>query len=964
MIKVMMYPHVTELAGESGISRVVEAYHKYLPEFGIELVLPDATSYDLTAAHAGITGGDTMVCHAHGLYWTGDYNANEWEWRVNARVIEACRNAKVITVPSEWVAETIRRDMRLNPFVIPHGIDWQGWQHKEQNGSYVLWNKNRRFDVCDNSILDTLMRRFPDTKFVSTLITPALEGIPYSSGMWPKNFKIIESGGKTPHIEMKRFVQRAGIYLSVAKETFGIGVLEAMASGVPVLGWNWGGNTQLVQHGVNGYLARPGDVDDLCEGLNFCLKYRKVLGSNGRELAKGWTWQQACSRVAEVYRLALEDEPATVSVVIPVFDKSIEQVKRAVESCLQQTLKPKEIIVVNDGSAQSYKEVEAMGAQNYYPVRYIEQSNQGVANARNNGISATDSKYITCLDSDDFIESDFLSVCISELEKDRSLGICYTGLKWHKSDGTSGISDWPGNFDPDKQLSQPKQNQIPTACVFRRAAWERVGGYKSRYCIDGAGSEDAALWTAICSIGYNAKKVTDEPLFNYSAQGGFVHGNRDYLEIDWHSMFPWTKDGLHPFASVATPKRHSHAVSQYDEPAISVIIPVGPGHEKEVINALDSLEMQHFRKWEAIVTSDIFDKASPHGWLDRLKVAYPYIRDGFTGGSKGAGFARNWGASMARAPLLFFLDADDVLADAHALGKMLQAWNAGEAIIYSDYLGKAIWDYEAASKEFGDRLLHYHQKSQAAIFRKQAADYDPNLAQRQPEYSSQKNMPYYHWCLVSVLIPKAWHNAIGGFDEGMETWEDVDYMWRLARAGYCFYRVPEPLVMYAYHKGYRREKSAVTDEVTRQKHQSLIQYIKQKREYQVEPVGCNCGGKRQTPVNGGVQASGMNDQDWVMIEFSFPGGDTRGSYGQKLVSPTKVPNPANSNQIMEYKGYSRKNGDRFLVHVNDQRARPDMFRLIPNEVKAPESPKIELPEPVLLVQPEKAKRGRPIKVAA
>jgi glycosyltransferase involved in cell wall biosynthesis len=80
------------------------------------------------------------------------------------------------------------------------------------------------------------------------------------------NFKIIETGVKTPHEEMKRYIQRSAVYLALAKETWGIGIAEACASGIPVLGWSWGNVVNLVQHGVNGYLAKPNDVDDLCEG--------------------------------------------------------------------------------------------------------------------------------------------------------------------------------------------------------------------------------------------------------------------------------------------------------------------------------------------------------------------------------------------------------------------------------------------------------------------------------------------------------------------------------------------------------------------------------------------------------------------------------------------------------------------------------------------------------------------------
>lgn len=958
MIKVKMMPHLSEIEGQSnGIARVIEAYFKHLPKFDIELVSPDAATYDLVAAHAGITGPECSIAHLHGLYWTSDYTASEWEWHVNARVIQACRNAKLITVPSAWVAEAFQRDMRLNPHIVPHGIDWQEWQHNEENRGYVLWNKNRRFDVCDNSILDVLVKRFQGVNFVSTMRTPSLDDKSFKD--WPTNFKILETGEKTPHSEMRGYIQRMGVYLSVAKETFSIGNLEAMASGKPILGWDWGGNSFLVRHGVNGYLAKPNDIDDLCEGLDYCLKHQKVLGDNGRELAKLWTWESACEKVAGVYRLAMEEEKPTVSIIIPVYNKPKEQLSRAIESCLKQTYKPKDIVIVNDGSINDEEIRHCVASFQTTDILYISQPNSGVAAARNNGIAHTHSKYIACLDADDWLEPTFLEVCVKALEQDRSLGIAYTSLRAFNSDGSNTISAWPGQFDPDKQLTYAKkQNQCPTLNVFRRVAWERTGGYKSIYCPYGAGSEDAAFWSAITSIGFNAKKVTEEALFNYSAQGGLVHGNREYSEVDWLSMYPWAKDGLHPFASVATPKRWSHPVRQYDEPLISVIIPVGPGHEKEVENALDSLEMQTFRKWEAVLVTDFEDKGSPYGWIDRLKVAYPYVRNISTGG-KGAGFARNRGVEMARAPLIFFLDADDVLAQSDTLKLMLDAWNAQEAVIYSDYLGKAQWDYEEAQKEFKERLLGYNHKQGTAIFRQQAANFDAELAQRQPERSSTNaNMPYYHWCLVSVLLPKAWHIEIGGFDESMATWEDVDYHWRLARAGHCFYRVPEPLILYSYHKGHRREKSAVRDQDSLQQHKSMIQYIT--RKYEEIPVKmCNCGSRKQATITAQAESS-LSDTDFILIQFDFPGSNSRSSYGQPLKSPTHQVD--SSRRVLDYQGYSRKKGDRFLVHIADQRARPDMFLLIPVEVNIPEVEirPLEAPTPLVKVN----KRGRRARVAA
>jgi hypothetical protein len=37
-------------------------------------------------------------------------------------------------------------------------------------------------------------------------------------------------------------------------------------------------------------------------------------------------------------------------------------------------------------------------------------------------------------------------------------------------------------------------------------------------------------------------------------------------------------------------------------------------------------------------------------------------------------------------------------------------------------------------------------------------------------------MPYpFIWCNVTTLVPKPWHEQIGGFDERMKSWEDVEY---------------------------------------------------------------------------------------------------------------------------------------------------------------------------------------------
>lgn len=297
-MRVLMLPQLESFrADESGIKRVVEAYHAYAKEFDIEYV-PDGHPYDLCVAHAGTRIGADVAIN-HGLYWTADYESDKWEWGTNADVISVLRQALEITVPSNWVAETFKRDMRVSPHVIGHGIDWAGWQEKSEKLPIILWNKNRASDVCDPTPVTVLADKYPKLKFVTTFLPNKLNTNPYD------NVRVI---GVINHADMKTLIMSSSVYLATTKETFGIGVLEAMASGLPILGFAHGGNLDLVQHGVNGYLAVPNNYEDLCAGLEYCVAYKDVLGENSRYMASKWTWRSACEKLRHVYDLALEQK--------------------------------------------------------------------------------------------------------------------------------------------------------------------------------------------------------------------------------------------------------------------------------------------------------------------------------------------------------------------------------------------------------------------------------------------------------------------------------------------------------------------------------------------------------------------------------------------------------------------------------------------------------------------------------
>lgn len=84
--------------------------------------------------------------------------------------------------------------------------------------------------------------------------------------------------------------------------------------------------------------------------------------------------------------------------IIPAFNEE-RFIARAIESVLAQTIRPEQIIVVDDGSTDSTATVIRQYASD--GVEYIFQDNSGLASARNAGIAAARGKYIGFLDSDD-----------------------------------------------------------------------------------------------------------------------------------------------------------------------------------------------------------------------------------------------------------------------------------------------------------------------------------------------------------------------------------------------------------------------------------------------------------------------------------------------------------------------------------------------------------------------------------
>ena len=134
-----------------------------------------------------------------------------------------------------------------------------------------------------------------------------------------------------------------------------------------------------------------------------------------------------------------------VSVIIPTYKRS-EDLCRAVDSVLNQTIDSFEVIVVDDnGIGTEHGKKTEYTMQRYAGdsrVVYVQHEfNKNGSAARNTGIKAAHGKYLSFLDDDDAYLPKRLQMMYEKMEQlDDSWGACYTGYVKHLMDGTDQYS--------------------------------------------------------------------------------------------------------------------------------------------------------------------------------------------------------------------------------------------------------------------------------------------------------------------------------------------------------------------------------------------------------------------------------------------------------------------------------------------------------------------------------------------
>ena len=211
-----------------------------------------------------------------------------------------------------------------------------------------------------------------------------------------------------------------------------------------------------------------------------------------------------------------------ISVVIPSYNRK-EFLKRSIDSAINQTKKPFEIIVVDDGSTDG---TETMIKSDYDFVKFIKQKNKGVSAARNIGIKVSIGEWICFLDSDDEWKKDKLEKQINAMKSNPGYKFFHSNEIWIKNgiriNQKKKHKKYGGDIF-DKCLDMCRIS--PSSVMIDKTVFDEVGNFNENLVV----CEDYELWLRICDK-YRVFFIDEPLIIKYGGHQGQLSYSIESIE--------------------------------------------------------------------------------------------------------------------------------------------------------------------------------------------------------------------------------------------------------------------------------------------------------------------------------------------------------------------------------------------------------------------------------------------------
>jgi len=211
-----------------------------------------------------------------------------------------------------------------------------------------------------------------------------------------------------------------------------------------------------------------------------------------------------------------------ISIVVPVYNVE-KYIEECVDSLLNQNYQDFEVIFVDDGSKDNSVDKIRSKIEGNADFRIVTKENGGLSSARNFGLTFAQGEFVTFLDSDDFLDKNYLSMM---LEAIGDANICCCGYR-EITDSGQFIRDVGNNFD--KSTDSNIYANVVESINFIPNAWGKIYRrdiFNKLQYPEGMLFEDFAI---VYKVFYQEKvKFIDYPLYFYRIRNGSIM--RDFNE--------------------------------------------------------------------------------------------------------------------------------------------------------------------------------------------------------------------------------------------------------------------------------------------------------------------------------------------------------------------------------------------------------------------------------------------------
>ena len=276
------------------------------------------------------------------------------------------------------------------------------------------------------------------------------------------------------------------------------------------------------------------DLDMLKTSENFFA--RKISYDRNPELVEGLT--------QHLHPMAQTKDDPLISVVVPCYNVE-KYINECVDSLVAQSYGNLEILLIDDGATDKTADIARDYASKYDNIHYHHRENGGLSAARNTGIEHAKGEYIAFVDSDDWVEPDYIEKLYSAISRTHAeISVC--GFRKEEMEDKVVI------FDNNKVISAHEAMEIlgdiyPKENVLLVIAWNKLYNmqlFNNVRFPEGRIHEDEFTSHRIIS-GADSIATVAEPLYHYRIREGSITASDKSQDLRHRDLLDALVDRVH-----------------------------------------------------------------------------------------------------------------------------------------------------------------------------------------------------------------------------------------------------------------------------------------------------------------------------------------------------------------------------------------------------------------------------------